>query len=133
MTELDACFPHLSRASFEAELTTNQLAWYLVSLKKRKNQVDSWWLSAGLWAIEDEGHITNVGVHPDYRQCTWKHSRDMLIADTQEGSAIYPGSPASNFAPLLIRKIRLVSAGPKKNIRRHNEDAAIMWLEAEEV
>lgn len=159
MTELDAtCFSApWSRASFEAELTTNQLAWYLVAEEllpecevaigeipeggllpededKRVGLIIGY---AGLWAIEDEGHITNVAVHPDYRRMHLGHILvEMLIDQTrQEGLKRFTLEVrVSNAAAIgLYEQFGFVSAGLRKGYYEdNNEDAMIMWLEAEE-
>jgi [ribosomal protein S18]-alanine N-acetyltransferase len=160
MTELDAtCFSSpWSRASFEAELTTNQLAWYLVAEElvpkgeaveaveevedelNPEGEDDGVGLIigyAGLWAIEDEGHITNVAVHPDYRRMHLGHILvEMLIDQTQqEGLKRFTLEVrVSNHAAIaLYEQFGFVSAGLRKGYYEdNNEDAMIMWLEAEE-
>jgi [ribosomal protein S18]-alanine N-acetyltransferase len=161
MTELDAtCFSApWSRASFEAELTTNQLAWYLVAeelVPKREDaegelssdadgiaepEIEAEQIGlligyAGLWAIEDEGHITNVAVHPDYRRMHLGSILvEMLIDQTRkEGLKRFTLEVrVSNRAAIeLYEKFGFVSAGLRKGYYEdNNEDAMIMWLEAE--
>jgi ribosomal-protein-alanine N-acetyltransferase len=151
MTELDAiCFKApWSRASFEAELTTNRLAWYLVAeglvpscegtepqsdLDDRVGILIGY---AGLWAIEDEGHITNVAVHPDYRR---KHIGrllvELLIDETRkEGLRRFTLEvrPSNQAAIALYEQFGFVSVGVRKGYYEdNNEDAMIMWLEADE-
>jgi ribosomal-protein-alanine N-acetyltransferase len=155
MTELDAtCFSApWSRASFEAELTTNQLAWYLVAeelLPKREDSEGEMTPEdederigliigyAGLWAIEDEGHITNVAVHPDYRRMHLGHILvEMLIDQTRkEGLKRFTLEVrVSNAAAIaLYEQFGFVSAGLRKGYYEdNNEDAMIMWLEAKEM
>lgn len=143
MTELDAtCFSApWSRASFEAELTTNRLAWYLVAeemgtdLEGQAGLIIGY---AGLWAIEDEGHITNVAVHPDYRRMHLGSILvDTLIAETRkEGLKRFTLEVrVSNQAAIaLYQKFGFVSAGLRKGYYEdNNEDAMIMWLETEEL
>jgi [ribosomal protein S18]-alanine N-acetyltransferase len=163
MTDLDAtCFSApWSRASFEAELTTNHLAWYLVAeellpqqeeseaeiipeaeaeardLELNENRVGLIIGYAGLWAIEDEGHITNVAVHPDFRRMHLGHILvDMLIGQTrQEGLKRFTLEVrVSNAAAIaLYEQFGFVSAGLRKGYYEdNNEDAMIMWLEADE-
>ena len=51
------------RASFESELLLNDLAHYFV--------VEEFGIVvgyAGFWHVIDEGHITNVAIHPEYRK-----------------------------------------------------------------
>ncbi|ADI01344.1 ribosomal protein S18-alanine N-acetyltransferase [Syntrophothermus lipocalidus] len=50
-----------SRESYEGEMQ-NRLAHYIVG--DHEGQVVGY---AGIWLIIDEGHITNVAVHPDWR------------------------------------------------------------------
>jgi [ribosomal protein S18]-alanine N-acetyltransferase len=139
MTELDAtCFAApWSRASFEAELTTNQLAWYLVAEELISEGVGLIIGYAGLWAIEDEGHITNVAVHPDYRRMHLGHILvEMLIDRTRkEGLKRFTLEVrVSNHAAIaLYEQFGFVSAGLRKGYYEdNNEDAMIMWLETEE-
>lgn len=51
-----------SKESFKKELF-NPLAKYLVA--KENNKVIGF---AGVWTIVDEGHITNIAVHPKFRK-----------------------------------------------------------------
>jgi ribosomal-protein-alanine N-acetyltransferase len=51
-----------SRDAFEKELRENRLARYVVGIIDGK--VVGY---CGVWLIVDEGHITNVAVHPDFR------------------------------------------------------------------
>ncbi|MDA8346892.1 MAG: ribosomal protein S18-alanine N-acetyltransferase [Thermaerobacter sp.] len=51
-----------SRRAFVSELTENAYAHYLVA--KAGQRVVGY---CGMWFIVDEGHITNVAVHPDFR------------------------------------------------------------------
>lgn len=142
MTELDAvCFSApWSHASFEAELTTNRLAWYLVAeeLDSTCEEQTGFLIGyAGLWAIEDEGHITNVAVHPDYRRVHLGSILvDTLIAETRkEGLKRFTLEVrVSNLAAIaLYEKFGFISAGLRKGYYEdNNEDAMIMWLEAEE-
>ncbi|MDF2984796.1 MAG: ribosomal-protein-alanine acetyltransferase [Eubacterium sp.] len=53
-----------SRSAFIDELTTNQMAIYVVAVSG--NEVIGY---GGLWKIFDEGHITNIAVHPEFRRC----------------------------------------------------------------
>lgn len=149
MTELDAtCFTApWSRASFEAELTTNQLAWYLVAEElvpkceggeTEDDRVGFIIGYAGLWAIEDEGHITNVAVHPDYRRMHLGSILvDMMIEQTRlEGLKRFTLEVrVSNKAAIaLYENFGFVSAGLRKGYYEDNhEDAMIMWLEAKEI
>jgi len=52
-----------TRKSFEEELLNNKLAVYFVA--KADNKAIGY---AGMWKVLDEGHITNIAVHPGYRR-----------------------------------------------------------------
>lgn len=51
-----------SKDSIEMEVSKNKCAKYIVAVKD--NRVVGF---AGMWLIIDEGHITNIAVHPDFR------------------------------------------------------------------
>jgi ribosomal-protein-alanine N-acetyltransferase len=51
-----------SRDSFIMEVNKNNFAYYIVAEKEDK--IVGY---GGMWLIIDEGHITNIAVHPDYR------------------------------------------------------------------
>lgn len=151
MTQLDGvCFTSpWSRASFEAELTTNRLAWYLVAEELDPDETDLPGSGpaqdakrpagkligyAGLWAIQDEGHITNVAVHPYYRR---KHLGSILVGTLidetrKEGLVRFTLEVrASNRAAIsLYETFGFESAGIRKGYYEdNNEDAMIMWLD----
>lgn len=52
-----------SRGAFEGELTQNAMARYLVA--EVEGRVAGY---AGIWLIFDEGHITNIAVHPSFQR-----------------------------------------------------------------
>lgn len=52
-----------SKASFDNELDNDSLAFYLIA--ESDGNIIGY---AGLWFIEDEGHITNIAVHPQHRR-----------------------------------------------------------------
>lgn len=57
------CFPMpWSRKSLEKEIENSSLTKYVVA--KKSGIVIGY---AGMWVILDEGHITNIAVHPEYR------------------------------------------------------------------
>ena len=59
-----ACFyAPWSRRSFEEELSGNSPAFYIVA--EIEGEIVGY---GGIWHILDEGHITNVAVHPDFRK-----------------------------------------------------------------
>ncbi len=62
-----------SRSAFVSELLNNERAYYFVARNIARRGPLPWNTGQimgyiGMWLIYDEGHITNVAVHPDYRQ-----------------------------------------------------------------
>lgn len=51
-----------TEAAFRNEFIINQYAYYLLAIYKE--QVVGY---AGVWLVLDEGHITNIAIHPDYQ------------------------------------------------------------------
>lgn len=112
--------------SFSKELT-NPLAKYIVA--KTKDKIIGF---AGLWIIVDEGHITNIAVHPDYRKKGVGSALvDSLIEHSKKWgcSALTLEVRASNIpAQNLYSKYGFQSEGIRKNYYHdNNEDAIIMW------
>ncbi len=58
---------HLGRkSSFESEILHNNLAYYFVA--EYNGHVVGY---AGMWFVIDEGHITNIAIHPICRGKGW--------------------------------------------------------------
>jgi ribosomal-protein-alanine N-acetyltransferase len=51
-----------SRNAFLEEITNNKFARYIIAVVG--DRVVGY---AGMWKVFDEGHITNIAVHPDFR------------------------------------------------------------------
>ncbi|MEW9096365.1 MAG: ribosomal protein S18-alanine N-acetyltransferase [Clostridiaceae bacterium] len=115
-----------SRMSVENEIV-NENSLYLVILKDDK--VIGY---AGIWIILDEGHITNIAVHPNYRsigiasalleelieQCR-RHAVHSMTLEVRKSNII---------AQKLYEKFNFVNEGIRKNYYSDNgEDAIIMW------
>ncbi|MBR0598057.1 ribosomal protein S18-alanine N-acetyltransferase [Clostridiales bacterium BAD-6] len=129
IAELDKiCFSApWSESSFEKEIKENQLAFYIVA------EIDHCIVGyAGLWRIIDEGHITNVAVHPDFRQKGIGEALVSVLLDHTQREGIRSHTlevRASNFAAIsLYTKLGFVNVGYRKNYYEDNgEDAIIMW------
>lgn len=112
--------------SFSKELT-NPLAKYLVA-KINKKIVGF----AGVWTIVDEGHITNIAVHPSFRkkgigsalvQSLINHSKDWGC-----NSLTLEVRASNTSAQNLYKKFGFVEEGIRKKYYQDNkEDAIIMW------
>jgi tRNA threonylcarbamoyl adenosine modification protein YeaZ/ribosomal-protein-alanine acetyltransferase len=118
-----------SRESFEDELEKNKLAKYVVA------KVDG--ITAGyggMWIILDEGHITNIAVHPDYRG--WKLGERITqallkIAEENNVKRVTLEVRASNdTARNMYKKLGFIDNGIRKGYYSDSgEDAIIMWKE----
>ena len=117
-----------SLASFEQELNGNKLALYIAAEDEDEGLIGY----AGLWAVVDEGHITNIAVHPDYRNRglgTLLLGR--LIAVSEAGGVVrhtLEVRPSNTAALALYRKFGFREEGRRKGYYEDNvEDALILW------
>jgi len=118
-----------SQEAFQAELTSNHFAHYLVAIEN--DYVVGY---AGMWVIIDEAHITNIAVHPDWRGRKYgdalmrammahamAHGAERMTLEVRVSNAI---------AQKLYEKMGFVSHGIRKGYYTdNNEDAMIMWVE----
>ena len=114
-----------SRESLEKELS-NPLAKYMVA--EVNNKVVGF---AGLWTICNEGHITNIAVHPNYRgQGIGSKLVESLIKNSSSWyiNALTLEVRASNkIAQNLYKKYGFKEEGMRKHYYQdNNEDAIIM-------
>lgn len=116
-----------SLESIQYEIADNKLALYVVG------EVDGKVVGyVGIWLIVDEGHITNVAVHPDWRR---KHIGEAIIKtliDVTESHGVVAHTlevRASNIpAQKLYEKFGFMSVGIRQGYYEDNgEDAIIMW------
>lgn len=127
------CFEdYWSKDSFKKELSNN-LAKYFVA--KVDGKVVGY---VGIWFVVDEGHITNVAVHENYRG---KKIGDKLIKelvqvckDNKIVSMTLEVRASNIVAQNLYRKYGFKMAGIRKEYYSNNkEDAIIMWNDIKEV
>ena len=116
-----------SKESFENELK-NKLALYLVA-KVEEKAVGY----VGVWKIFDEGHITNVAVHPDFRGQGLAKSliSELLYLCRKDGitSFTLEVRESNIVAQSLYKSFGFVESGKRKGYYSdNNEDAIIMWL-----
>ena len=116
-----------SRMAVENEIV-NENSLYIVAVKD--DMVIGY---AGTWLILDEGHITNIAVHPNFRSLGIASSLLDELINQCKNYAIHnmtlevrkSNIPAQN----LYKKFGFVEAGIRKNYYSDNgEDAIIMWL-----
>lgn len=116
-----------SRVSYEQELS-NSLARYFVA--KVDDKIVGF---IGTWIIVDESHITNVAVHPDYRnlKIASKLIESMLNYCKEKNCTAYTLEVReSNKAAIsLYKKHGFKIDGIRKEYYQDNkEDALLMWL-----
>lgn len=122
------CFPDpWSLDTLVYELSKNPRAFYIVA--ELESQVVGY---AGLWWIEDEGHITNVAVRPGYRNRRIGAGIIQVMLDFtgQEGIRHHTLEVRrSNLAAIsLYEKFGFQIEGVRKGYYVNNrEDALIMW------
>ena len=115
-----------SRAAFMSELLTNDRAYYFVArTTERRGPL-----------VHDEGHITNVAVHPDFRgRGIGRRLMEFVIDFCRKGGAsrmTLEVRVSNMIAQRLYRDLGFVSAGIRPGYYRdNNEDALIMWKELE--
>ncbi len=129
MAEMDLlCFAApWSEESFAKEIRENRLALYIVA-EIGERMVGY----AGLWCIADEGHITNVAVHPGFRRRGIGEALVTVLLDHTEKNGVLNHTlevRASNDAAIsLYSKFGFQPAGLRKKYYEDNgEDAIIMW------
>lgn len=115
-----------SKDSFSNEIS-NPLARYMIA--EIEDRIVGF---AGVWVIVDEGHITNIAVHPDFRgQGIGEKLVQSLINQSSSWSidAFTLEVRDSNIiAQNLYKKLSFVEEGRRKNYYSDNsEDAIIMW------
>ena len=128
-----SCFKHYwSKESFQKELKNN-LAKYLVA--KLDNKIVGY---IGIWLVLDEGHITNVAVHQDYRGMK---IGDLLVKsminqckENKIVSMTLEVRVSNTIAQNLYKKYGFKLSGIRKEYYSDNkEDAMIMWNDIKEV
>jgi ribosomal-protein-alanine N-acetyltransferase len=116
-----------SREAFVEELTKNKFALYISA--RINGRVIGY---AGMWKVCDEGHITNVAVHPEYRRngVGRKLVEGLIeLAKKEEISRMTLEVRRSNtVAQELYSKYGFEVDGYRKEYYSDNgEDAVIMW------
>ncbi len=116
-----------SRDAFVEEISNNKFARYLCA--RANGKVIGY---AGFWKVCDEGHITNIAVHPEFR----KNKVGSILMERLLDAAVKEGVTAvtlevrkSNIAAQnLYKKFGFKVAGIRKGYYADNgEDALIMW------
>ena len=117
-----------SKASFIHEVTENQCARYMVLREDGKAIA-----YAGVWFILDEGHITNIAVHPERRGMGYgeRVTREMiqLAADSGMNWMTLEVRRSNKAAQNMYHKLGFIDVGYRKRYYENNEDALVMALE----
>ena len=124
-----ACFKTpWSRESIVHDITENACARYMVL---REDGVAMAY--AGVWFVLDEGHITNIAVHPDRRGLGYGEqvTRAMiqLAADSGMNWMTLEVRRSNKIAQNLYHKLGFIDVGYRKRYYENTEDALIMALE----
>ncbi|SHM30050.1 ribosomal-protein-alanine N-acetyltransferase [Caldanaerovirga acetigignens] len=121
-----------SKNSFFLELTTNELATYIVA--KVDGRVVGY---AGMWLIVGEAHVTNVAVHPGFRKKGIGEllMRSLITMARESGAKMMTLEVRkSNYiAQNLYTKLGFEPIGIRRGYYTdNNEDAVIMWTNLNE-
>lgn len=116
-----------SKEAFHKEITENKLAHYLVI-----EEADEIIAYGGVWYIYDEGHITNIAVHPNHRKKGFGKDLVQAMMDQAKTDEIHHMTlevrVSNQPAITLYEKIGFESAGIRPKYYTDNqEDALIMW------
>jgi len=116
-----------SEKSLMAEITDNNTARYIVA--EADGAIVGY---AGVWLILDEGHITNIAVHPAHRRrgIARKLILSLIEKSGEEGAAKFTLEvrASNNEAIALYKSMGFAVAGIRKEYYEDNgEDAVIMW------
>ncbi len=130
MAELDRiCFTlPWSRQAFLHELS-NEAAFYIVTATAGK--IIGY---AGMWSIIDEGHITNLAVHPEHRKMGLGEMMlsEMIRISGEDGILKHTLEVRASNEPAigLYKKMGFKISGIRKEYYSDNmEDALILWRE----
>ena len=124
-----ACFrTPWSKESFYREVTENACARYVVV---REDGVPIAY--AGVWFVLDEGHITNIAVHPERRGLGYgelgTRSMIQLAADSGMNWMTLEVRRSNKVAQSLYHKLGFIDVGYRKRYYENQEDALVMALE----
>lgn len=118
-----------TEAAFRNEFIINQYAYYL--LATYKEEVVGY---AGVWLVLDEGHITNIAIHPDYQGNHYGEAlfRKMIQVAKNRGVVrmTLEVRVSNNIAQGLYKKLGFQDGAIRKNYYPDTkEDALVMWVD----
>ncbi|MGE4282144.1 MAG: ribosomal protein S18-alanine N-acetyltransferase [Clostridia bacterium] len=117
-----------TRYSFEQEITNNKHALYVIA--KYDEMIVGY---GGMWKVFEEGHITNIAVHPEFRRMQVASSileALVVVARAKEIESLMLEVRESNTAAQrLYEKYGFQVVGKRKGYYADNhEDALLMTL-----
>lgn len=118
-----------TEAAFRNEFIINQYAYYL--LATYKEEVVGY---AGVWLVLDEGHITNIAIHPDYQGNHYGEAlfRKMIQVAKDRGvmRMTLEVRVSNNIAQGLYKKLGFQDGAIRKNYYPDTKgDALVMWVD----
>ncbi|MBC2201407.1 ribosomal protein S18-alanine N-acetyltransferase [Listeria welshimeri] len=118
-----------TEAAFRNEFIINQYAYYL--LATYKEEVVGY---AGVWLVLDEGHITNIAIHPDHQGNHYGEAlfRKMIQVAKDRGVVrmTLEVRVLNNIAQGLYKKLGFQDGAIRKNYYPDTkEDALVMWVD----
>ncbi|WP_436513277.1 ribosomal protein S18-alanine N-acetyltransferase [Clostridium thermobutyricum] len=136
---------HIDEVQYISEVSIKDY-WSVDELKKElDNKVAKYFIQeidgkvvgfAGVWVVYDEGQITNIAVHPDYRRrgIATKLLEDMIEhLKTLDCSIITLEVRKSNTKAYdLYSSLGFTDEGVRKRFYKDGEDAIIMWYRYED-
>lgn len=129
-------------AIYEIETMSFALPWSKDSLIKELDNKNARYFIAildgkvvgyiGLWEIIDEGHITNIAIHPDFRGHGFGKTLLAAAVDYCKNKSFYGITlevrVSNTIAINLYESLGFVNCGIRKNFYTdNNEDGIIMW------
>lgn len=118
-----------SRGAFVREIVENVTATYVVAI-----QDEAIVAYAGMWTLLDEGHITNIAVHPDHRRRGLGLATlcELARRAQRQGASrlTLEVRPSNRGAQELYRRAGFEVRGLRRRYYSDTgEDAVIMWLD----
>ncbi|WP_088810532.1 MULTISPECIES: ribosomal protein S18-alanine N-acetyltransferase [Listeria] len=117
-----------SREAFLNEFTINQFAHYLLAVLD--GRIIGY---GGVWLVLDEGHITNVAIHPDFQGQKYGEALLKALLDLAKQNGVINMTlevrVSNTRAQNLYRKFNFQNGAIRKRYYPDNdEDALVMWV-----
>ncbi|MBC1482846.1 ribosomal protein S18-alanine N-acetyltransferase [Listeria sp. FSL L7-1485] len=118
-----------TEAAFRNEFIINQYASYI--LATYNGEVVGY---AGIWLVLDEGHVTNIAIHPDYQGNHYGEAllREIIRMAKERGviRITLEVRVSNDVAQGLYKKLGFQNGAIRKNYYPDTkEDALVMWVD----